>query len=360
MKIANVILTSQNGGAEQAFIDYLTVFKNLGHEVSAIIKNDAPYAGKAEKLCSLVKKTTNKFGFYDFIAIRNIAKYLKQIDADAVFAHSGRSAALTAKALKKIKNKKIFFVAVNHSMNVKRSIGADLILSVNKEIFYKTIELGQDQDKSFVMYNATDLSDAPQAPRQINLCEKSEIILGVIGRFDPIKSFEFAIKAMKKLQETSQEEGSNKRFILKIAGAGPQEDFLRNLTKELGLENKVQFLSWVKDKKEFFDSIDIFCLTSKRETFGLVLLEAMKFCKPIISTNADGPKEILRNEVDGLMVNLDPIESVDERIAKAALRLINEPELANKLAQNSFNKVKEKFSYEALEKRMAEIVGRVG
>ena len=44
MKIVNIILTSQNGGAEQAFIDYLSALKKLGHTNIAILKEDAPYA----------------------------------------------------------------------------------------------------------------------------------------------------------------------------------------------------------------------------------------------------------------------------------------------------------------------------
>jgi len=358
MKIVNVILTSQNGGAEQVFLDYASVLKKLGHQVFAIIKNDAPYDKKIAELCVSVRKTTNNFGFYDFIAVRNIKKFLEEFDADAVFVHSGRSTSLVRKAVAKIKNKKIFVVSVNHSMNVKRSIGSDLILSVNKEIFYKTIESGQDEAKSFVVHNATSLEDAVKAVPQVNLSEKSIIILGVIGRFDSVKSFDFAIKAIKKLEKISEENGLNKKFILKIAGSGPQEIFLKSLVKELGLEDKVFFLEWIQNKKDFFDIIDIFCLTSKRETFGLVLLEAMKFCKPIISTSVDGPKEILRNEIDGLLVKFGPEDSLDDRIANAVLRIVNEPDLLNKMVKNSLTKVREKFSYESLEKRLAEIVGR--
>ncbi len=42
MKIVNIILTSQNGGAEQSFVDYITVLKNLGHQNLAVVKIDAP------------------------------------------------------------------------------------------------------------------------------------------------------------------------------------------------------------------------------------------------------------------------------------------------------------------------------
>ncbi len=357
MKIANVILTSQNGGAEQVFIDYLMVLKKLGHEVFAILKNDAPYAEMAKELCIEIGKTTNNFGFHDFIAVRNIKKLLEKFDVDVVFSHSGRSTALVRKAVAKIKHKKIFVVAVNHSMNVKRSIGADLILSVNKEIFFRTIDQGQSEDRSFIMHNATDIADANDSPPEIDLRKKEEIVVGVIGRLDEVKSFDFAIRAIAKLKKISAEQKLNKKFILKIAGSGPQEQYLRGLVKELRLEDSVEFLSWVKNKKSFFDAIDIFCLTSRRETFGLVLLEAMKFCRPIISTNVDGPREIVRNDVCALLVDLEPLESIDKRIADAVMHIANDPDFASKIVANSLRKVKEEFSYQALAKRMSEIVG---
>ncbi|OFW79691.1 MAG: hypothetical protein A2887_02010 [Alphaproteobacteria bacterium RIFCSPLOWO2_01_FULL_40_26] len=354
MKIVNVILTSQNGGAEQVFLDYILVLKKLGHEVSAIIKNDAPYESKVQKLCKLVGKTSNNFGFYDFIAVGNIKKFLKEFDADVVFVHSGRSTILVRKAVAKIKDKKIFVVSINHSMNVKRSIGCDLVLSVNKEIFFRTIERGQSEDRSFVVHNATDVSDAFTSALAIDLSRKEKIVIGVIGRLDEIKSFEFAILAIKKLQQKS-----DKKFLLKIAGSGPKKAFLHALVKDLQLEDSVEFLSWVQDKKSFFESIDIFCLTSRRETFGLVLLEAMKFCKPIISTNCDGPREIVRNDLCALLIDIEPLTSIDDRIADAVIRIINDPEFASKIVANSLQKVCEKFSYQALEKRLVEIVGTI-
>ena len=359
MKIVNIILTSQKGGAEQVFIDYLKAFKKLGHEVFSIIKSDAPYEAKVNKLSSKVRKTTNSLGFYDFIAVRNIKKFLEEFDANVVFAHTGRATKLTRDAIAKIKNKKIFLVSINHSMNVKRSIGADVVLSVNKEIFYKTIDAGQEENKSFIMHNATDLDDAIEVVAPLDFEKKSEIILGVMGRFDEIKAFHFAIEAIAKLNKISSEKKLNKEFLLKIAGSGPQESFLRKLVIELNLQNEVEFLSWVEDKKIFFSSIDIFCLTSMRETFGLVLLEAMKYRKPIISTNADGPKEILRDKVDAILVEINPLKSLPDRIVEASLEIVSDSNLANKMVQNSFLRLKKEFSFSSLEDRLKEIVGIV-
>lgn len=359
MKIVNIILTSQNGGAEQAFIDYLVALKNLGHELLAIIKNDAPYAEEVENLGILVKKVPNKFGFYDIFTVNKIHEILEEFNADAVLAHAGRSTVLVRRAISKIKNKKTFLIAVNHSMNVKRSIGADIILSVNKEIFLRTINAGQSETKSFVIQNAIDLSDAPSAAPKIDLQNKETIVLGGIGRLDIAKGFRFTIKAIKKLEEFAKANNLNKKFVFKLAGSGVREDYLRDLVRELNIESQIEFLGWMKNKKEFFESIDIFVMSSERETFGLVVLEAMKFQKPIISTDADGPKEFLRNDVDALMVNLQPLENIENRIADAVLRMASEPELADKLVKNAFVKVNDKFSYKALEKYFEEIVGRV-
>ena len=313
MKIIHIILTSQNGGAEQAFIDYSVALKKLGHEILAIIKNDAPYAAAVENLGITVKKVPNKLGFYDIFTVKKIHEILQEFNADAVIAHAGRSTVLARRAIAKIKNK-IFLIAVNHSMNVKRSIGADIILSVNKEIFLRTINAGQSEAKSFVIQNAIDLSDAPKVAPKTDWQNKEIIVLGGIGRLDIAKGFRFTIKAIKKLEEFAKANNLNKKFVFKLAGSGAHEDYLRNLAKELNVESKIEFLGWIKNKKEFFDAIDIFVMSSERETFGLVVLEAMKFCKPIISTESDGPKEFLRNEIDALMVNLQPLENIENRI----------------------------------------------
>lgn len=355
MKIANIILTSQNGGAEQVFIDYSRILRDgLGHEVLAIAKEDAPYTDKLEALNIPVKKIKNNFGYHDIFAINQIKRILQEFDADIVVAHAGRSMVLARKAIKKIKHKKVLLVAVNHSMNVKRSIGADVVISINRSMFFRTIDAGQSEEKSFVVHNAIDLSDAIERLPVINWSTKKTITLGVIGRLDKAKSFDFAIKALKLL-----ENHSSKKFILKIAGRGQEEKSLRKLVRKLNLDDKVEFSGWIKNKKEFFDSIDIFLMTSQRETFGLVVLEAMKFGKPIISGNTEGSKEIMRDKIDGLIIELNPLSNSEYRFAQAIEKMINDPELTNKMIGTSFARLHDKFSFPALKEKLQEIFGKI-
>ncbi len=357
MKIVNIILTSQNGGAEQAFVDYIAVLKNLGHQNLAVVKIDAPYANQVSELGIEVRKVANKFGDHDIFAVKKLQKILQDFDADVVIAHIGRSSALMKKVIKKITNRKVFLIAVNHSMNVKRSIGADLILSVNREIFHRTVDLGQPEDTTFVIGNAIDLEGAIAQAPQVNLQKQDVITLGAMARIDDKKGFEFLIRAIVEMEKLAAEKNLKHKFILKIAGAGPYEYKLRELVKFLKIEDKIEFCGWVKDKKQFFESIDIFCSASDNETFGLVLLEAMKYRKPIIATDTDGSKEILRDKVDGLIVALKPLETLNQRFANMVLDLVEKPELLDSLVEKSFIRLKEKFSHQALEHKMREIVG---
>lgn len=349
MKIVNIILSSVNGGAEQVFIDYLSVLKNLNHQLLAITKKDAPYKDKVLQLGVELKTINNHFGYHDFLAIKNIRKIINEFDADAVIAHVGRSMVLVKKAARA--NKKIKIIGVNHSNNVRRSIGCDVIFSVNKEIFFKTINSGQDESKSFVIPNAIDLSDIDAKKIEINFDEKQQIIIGALGRFEAGKGFNLLIRALKKLPE---------KFSLKLGGTGDEEKNLKELVKNLQLENRVEFCGWVKDKKNFFNQIDIFCLPSiGGETFGLVLLEAMKYQKPIITSNCDGPKDIIRHEIDGLIFDIreNNEEKIIEEIAKKILQVSSDNKLANKLIENAAKRLREKFSYASLQTRLKEIFG---
>jgi glycosyltransferase involved in cell wall biosynthesis len=242
-------------------------------------------------------------------------------------------------------------VAVNHSNNIKRSLLADIILSVNREIFYKTIDAKRTVENSFIMSNSIDISDVNLVPEKIDLASKKFIKIGIIGRMVKAKGFENAIKAMAILNKSSKI-----KFILKIAGDGEEKNNLNNLVKSLNLNDSVEFLGWVDNQRDFFNDIDIFVLSSLIETFGLVLLEAMKYGVPIISTNCDGPKEILQPNIDCIMLDLlKKDEDLPNQIASAVLELINDNELANNIVKNAINRLQKRYSYEVLERNLADI-----
>ncbi|MFM8186039.1 MAG: glycosyltransferase [Alphaproteobacteria bacterium] len=350
MRIAHIILTSQNGGAEQVFVDYVRILKKIGHHNFSIIKNNAPYANQLENNSEEILKISNNFGYHDIFAIEKIKKFLIKNQIDIVIAHAGRAMVLANKAIKKVPSKIIILVAVNHSNNVKRSLCADLILSINKEICYKTIDLKRTPENSLILYNGIAVPKIDEFP-VTNFANQEIINLGVIGRGDKNKGFDFAIKALKILKDKIPE----KKFRLYVAGDGEEMTNLKALTRSLKLENEVIFLGWVHNKHEFYEKIDIFILPSHNETFGLVILEAMKNFKPIIATKCDGPLEILRDNVDGFLIDLKNPDLIPENIAVNVEKIIGDDKASSLMIQSAFARLDLRYSFNTLERNLAEI-----
>ena len=120
-----------------------------------------------------------------------------------------------------------------------------------------------------------------------------------IGRLEEEKDFTSLIEVMKIIDE------KDSSIKLKIIGDGRQKEKLINLVKDLKIENKVKFLGlkeFQEIKQELLNS-NLFVLTSKCESFSLVIIEAMNYGVPCISFDIDvGPKEIIKNDYNGYLI----------------------------------------------------------
>jgi glycosyltransferase involved in cell wall biosynthesis len=144
------------------------------------------------------------------------------------------------------------------------------------------------------LYNRIDVAatqavmvDRQEARRALSLPQDAWVV-GNVGRLHHDKDqatliFGFA-KARPQLPVNS---------LLFIAGKGPLEKELKKLVISLKLEASVIFAGNVPDAKRYFKAFDVFVLTSDREPFGMVLLEAMAAEVPIICSDGGGAEEIV-------------------------------------------------------------------
>ena len=113
-------------------------------------------------------------------------------------------------------------------------------------------------------------------------------IVGNAGRLHPDKDQATLIKgfalAAPQLPATS---------ILAIMGRGRQEQSLRKLASELGVDKQVIFLGLIPQGKRYFKAFDVFALSSDHEPFGMVLLESMAAGVPVICSDCGGGAEIV-------------------------------------------------------------------
>lgn len=148
-----------------------------------------------------------------------------------------------------------------------------------------------------------------------------------------------------------------------IIGDGPERLRLETLAKNLGLIKIVRFTGKVSDDilNRFYDLSQIFVLPSKphegivMEGLGVVLLEAMASGVPVIGSNIGGIPDIITDGVNGLLVPPgDP-----ETLAFAMMTILDNPDLAEKFAQEGLRTVKDRFSWDKISDQFIEVYQEV-
>jgi len=344
VKIVNILLSNKVGGVEDAFVTHCKILKSHcqeHNEILAIVKKDAPYANDLKDDNIGVSEINNKFGYYDLFAINNIRKLINRFQADIVFAHVGKGVLFAHKA---IKNHGIPLVGVNHSNNIKRSLDADKILCVNNYINQKVVNAGKKQEDVVTIPNVIDFTENEIEEIKPKTIDASKPIrIGIMCRLIKEKGVFQLFHAVK----TSHDSGLN--IQLSVAGEGEEKENLINLAKDLGIENNVNFLGWVQDKSAFFNAIDIFVLPSlHHETFGIVIIEAMKHKTPVIASDDNGPATILQNGHNGIIVKREPLDQMPNKIYNAIQDVVNKPDLTNKMVENATEDLLNKYSYQNL------------
>lgn len=171
-------------------------------------------------------------------------------------------------------------VSESVSRNIERYCGA---LASQGRLF--TLPHAIDMEK------AARLLPSAEAKRTLGMPQDA-FCFGTIGRLVAKKDHHVLLAAFCKFLAARRDEQQN--TMLAIVGAGPLEASLREYVAQHGMAHRVMFTGHVPDAWRFMKAIDFFVLPSgPAEAFGMVLLEAMLACVPMISSDAPGPVEVV-------------------------------------------------------------------
>ncbi len=155
-------------------------------------------------------------------------------------------------------------------------------------------------------------------------------IVGGIGRLTHQKNFELFLNIAAQIP--------NAHFV--IGGTGEDEAALRAQVARLGLGERVKFLGYVGDMPSLWPALDCLLLTSRYEGLPITILEAMACGVPIVASNLDGMREILRDGENAALVPPSDIAPFVE----AVRRLIDQPDYAAALASQALSTVRADYS----------------
>ena len=115
------------------------------------------------------------------------------------------------------------------------------------------------------------------------------------------------------------------------------------LSQKLGIREVINFMGRIDKEKipSIMAGASLFVLSSRKEAFGIVILEAMASQKPIVATSVGGVPDIIKSGMNGILVAPDD----PEQLAEGILTLLNNKSFADTLAKKAFEDVVNKYMW---------------
>ena len=209
-----------------------------------------------------------------------------------------------------------------------------------------------DPDKLFTIYNGLDFT--PRTPamtreeywKSVGLkADENSVVVGIAARLNPVKDIATLVRGFALAHETCP----NLRLL--IAGDGEQMDMLKNLARELGVEEHVCFAGWVSDTDSFYNALDVNTLTSLSETFPYSLTEGARAGLPTVASRVGGVPYLIEHGVHGFLFEAGDAKALAHHLTALA----QDPELRRHMGQRLYQRAKQDYSLESTLQRQLSI-----
>jgi glycosyltransferase involved in cell wall biosynthesis len=338
------------GGAEMLLMDMLEAFQKENHPLHVAYFTDGPLRQRVTELGIPFTRLSKK-GLKDPRLIFRIMGLINSFKPDVVHTHLSKSdfSGQLGAALLRVPAR----VLTIHNTNPWRKnwlsnnlmglgvAGCQKMIAVSPVVKEYTAQWSNyAADKMVVIENGIDLNRFNI--QTVTALDKNQSwgiaadapTVGIVGRLDPQKGHTVFLQAAQIISRQIPAV----KFI--IIGDGPLRLEIETQIKELGLESEVIMAGTVRDIPGALAVLDIITFSSIFEGLPVALLEAMAMRRPVVSTAVGGIPAVITDDYNGLLV---PPEN-PERLAKQIITVLQNPDLADRLAAAASQTIQEKYS----------------
>lgn len=350
MKILYVTTISNTVNA--FLIPHIKMLIDEGHQVDVAFNTEQEVKPEIYEMgckihqLQLQRSPLKKDNFRAYKMLKNI---IISESYDLVHTHTPVASAVVRLACRNLNNVRVFYTAhgfhffkgapilnwlVYYPVEKWLSRYTDILITINKEDYSrakrkfkaKRVEYIPGVGIDLEMFNKVEI-DIDLKRSQLGLPKDVVVILSV-GELNKNKNHEVVIRALGQID--------NPKIHYIICGQGQIDGHLRNLSKELGVENQVHLLGFRKDIPEICKIADLFAFPSYREGLSVALMEAMSNGLPVVCSNIRGNSDLIENEKGGYLVEPGDVEA----FAKYIKVLIDDSRLRNKFGRFNLEKIK--------------------
>jgi len=359
MTILQVASGTSGYGGERILLSLAKYLKKNGHRVIIVSPGKGEFVSMCHKLGHEVvviplRKT------YDLMAALHISRLIKREKVDVVHSHgllvniisrvasclSGCKIVNTIHVLQHLSNtsclrrgasrriRNIYYRTLDNAT----SRFCQKIITVSDAVKRDLLKQGLEEDKLLTIPNGIEENLLPLGkaiPLGASGGGDKDKIVGLVGRVVPLKGHDDFITCAKILMPSNPEI----KFLIvgeDIAHGRRYLNSLKDRVKKEGLEDHVIFTGFLQSIRDVMADFNVLTLPSWEEPFGLVILEAMSLGVPVVATRSGGVPEIIKDGKNGLLI---PPRS-PEALSQAILKILNNKNLATRLAQEGLNTVK--------------------
>ena len=326
-------------------IPYLKMFKEMGWETAVASKNDyenpddcvIPYCDTYYN----VPFERNPLKPGNLKAYKSLKKIINEGEYDIIHCHTPVGAMLTRLAAKQARKNgtQVFYTAhgfhfykgapiinwlLYYPVEKWLSRYTDVLITINKED-YKRAKTFKAGNVYYVPGVGIDLkkfqtTEELHKEKRSWLCSEFKIpndatILLSVGEVNKNKNHRVVIEALGKLKR--------KDIYYVICGRGPLSNEYKDLSKSYGIEHQIILTGYRTDVAEFYKAADVFVFPSFREGLPVAVMEAMASGLPIIATKIRGSSDIVKDGVNGILLEPNDVSGFIKAIETVYKNKIN-------------------------------------
>ena len=312
--------------------------------------------------------------FYDIIAYFKIKKIIQEFKPDIVHTHASKSGAIGRLAAKSCNVPLIVHTFHGHVFHSYfNSFMSKIIVRFERFFAKKTdaiIAISDSQRQELIeVYKIAPAEKVFTVPLGFNLdkysvdqetkgiifrnkygFEKSELIVGIVGRLVPIKNHDMFLEVAAIVKAKT-----NQQVRFAIIGDGESRPGIEKKAAELGLsysyyitspkvKTDIVVTSWETEIDQALAGLDIVVLTSNNEGTPVSLIEAQSAYIPVVSTNVGGVEDIVIHGETGFITEVGDVQL----FADYVLKLIEDSELRSRMGRHGYDNVIKRYSKQRL------------
>jgi L-malate glycosyltransferase len=343
MRVLQVCSARSIGGGERHVIDLSNRMTMRGHEVYVALVPESPLVAQLDKVPSERILTSPLRNALDIPSGVKISRFVKSHEIQLINAHLARDYPIAAAAARiagvplVITRHVLFRMSRLHRLLLRN---ASFVIAPSNAVAENLQREGIfPPEKIVTIRYGLDVNRFASPDRNNDLLFR----VGSIGNLDPVKGFDVLIRAADIVH------AENPLIRFEIVGEDRSPDggnrrALEELIARLGLRGVVRLSGWSDDIRTKLAGFDVFVSSSRSESFGFVIAEAMLSGLPVIATETQGAKEIISDLPLGVLV---PIES-RQALANAINELLGDEMKRRQLAKFGRHHIEENFSLERM------------